>query len=84
MHCVFKGHGGVIFMSVRLSYAQFEVKGKTDIYLVAYDDEDGWFCNCPDRHYRKRECKHIREAKQLLGNVVVDEVVPETQTKLVV
>lgn len=71
-------------MEVRLTYAQFEVKGETDQYLVAYDDEDGWFCNCPDRHYRKHECKHIREAKSTLGNVVVDEVVPETQTKLVV
>ena len=71
-------------MSVRLTYAQFEVKGSTDTYLVAYDDEDGWFCNCPDRHFRKHECKHIREAKHALGNVVVDEVVPETQTKLVV
>lgn len=71
-------------MSVRLTYAQFEVQGSTDKYIVAYDDEDGWFCNCPDRHYRKRECKHIREAKSTLGNVIVDEVVPETQTKLVV
>ena len=71
-------------MKVRLTYAQFDVEGETDNYLVAYDDEEGWFCNCPDRHYRKHECKHIRAAKRSLGHVVVDEVVPETQTKLVV
>lgn len=71
-------------MSVRLTYAQFEVEGVGDKYLVAYDDEDGWYCNCPDRHYRKRECKHIKEAKKTLGNVIVEEVIPETQTKLVV
>lgn len=71
-------------MSVRLTYAQFEVQGVSDKYIVAYDDEEGWYCNCPDRHYRKHECKHIREVKHALRNVIVDEVVPETQTKLVV
>ena len=72
-------------MKVRLTYAQFEVKGSTDNYLVAYDDEEGWYCNCPDRHYRKHECKHIRETKHSLKRgLIVDEVVPETQTKLLV
>lgn len=71
-------------MKVCLSYAQFNVQGETDSYLVAYDDEDGWFCNCPDRQYRKRECKHIKACKKSLGHVQVDEVVPETQTQLVV
>lgn len=71
-------------MNVRLTYAQFDVQGATDNYLVAYDEDDGWYCNCPDRHYRKHECKHIKACKHALGNVVVDEVVPETQTKLVV
>ena len=71
-------------MNVRLTYAQFQVKGTTDTYLVAYDDEEGWFCNCPDRHFRKRECKHIKEAKRSLGHVLVNEVVPETQTRLMV
>ena len=71
-------------MEVRMVYAQFEVQGKTDKYIVAYDDEDGWFCNCPDRHYRKHDCKHIKEAKRNLKGIVVDEVVPETQTQLVV
>ena len=43
-------------MSVRVTYAQFEVQGVGDKYIVAYDDEEGWYCNCPDRHYRKHEC----------------------------
>ena len=68
-----------------LNYAQFTVEGSTDTYLVAYDDEEGWFCNCPDRHYRKHECKHIKEVKRCLGHhLQVDEVVPETQTQLVI
>ena len=69
-------------MEVRLVYAQFEVQGKSDKYIVAYDDEDGWFCNCPDRYYRKHDCKHIKEAKRNLKGVRIDEVVPETQTQL--
>ena len=73
-------------MDVKLTYAQFSVEGTSDNYLVAYDNDDGWYCNCPDRHYRKRECKHIREVKYDLrkGKVIVDEVVPETQTQLVI
>lgn len=69
-------------MKVELSYAQFNVTGSTDTYLVVYDDEEGWFCNCPDRHYRKHECKHIRETKNmLLKGLVPCEVMPETQTR---
>lgn len=68
--------------SPKLVYAQFNVEGDTDKYIVAYDNEDGWFCNCPDRHYRKHTCKHIRAAKNLIKNLV-DENVPETQLKLV-
>ena len=73
-------------MKVQLTYAQFNVKGDTDEYLVAYDNEDGWYCNCPDRHYRKHECKHIKQVKNDIrkGRVVVEEVIPETQTRLVV
>ena len=47
----------------------FRVIGSTgDIYYVGYDYQDGWFCPCPDYHYRKRECKHIRACKELLNN----------------
>ena len=71
-------------MKVKLTYAQFDVQGETDSYLVAYDEEDGWYCNCPDRHFRKHECKHIREVKHALGKkLTVSEVIPETQTRLV-
>lgn len=71
-------------MKVKLTYAQFDVESGEDNYLIAYDDEEGWYCNCPDRHFRKHECKHIREARHDLrkGKVIVDEVVPETQTML--
>lgn len=50
--------GGVV-----LTFAQFEVEGTTDTYFVNYDDESGWYCTCPDHYFRKRECKHILEAK---------------------
>lgn len=69
-------------METELIYAQFTVHGETDDYLVAYDNEDGWFCNCPDRHYRKHACKHIRAVRNLIKNLV-DENIPETQLKLV-
>ena len=71
-------------MKVRLIYSQFNVEGESDKYIVVYDDEEGWYCNCPDRHYRKRECKHIKEVKRHLKGIVVEEVVPETQTQLVI
>lgn len=35
-------------------------------YDVSVDD-NGWHCPCPDATYRRRECKHIRAARQ--GNV---------------
>lgn len=42
----------------------FEVTGSHgDIYLVGFDYVDGWYCPCPDYHFRKHECKHIRECK---------------------
>ena len=66
-----------------LTFAQFHVEGDSDSYLVAYDNEDGWFCNCPDRHYRKHDCKHIRSVKKSLGSLIVEDV-PDTQTRLVV
>lgn len=68
-------------MKVQLRYAQFNVQGSTDEYLVVYDDEEGWYCNCPDRHYRKHECKHIKETKKHLEGITVEEVIPETQTR---
>ena len=73
-------------MKVSLTYAQSGVEGTSDDYLVVYDNEEGWYCNCPDRHFRKRECKHIKEVKHELkkGKLIVDEVVPETQTQLVI
>lgn len=54
----------------------FRVSGsKGDIYIVGYDYDDGWFCPCPDYHFRKRECKHIKACKELLkqSHVAVDD-----------
>lgn len=45
----------------------FKVIGsKGDVYIVGYDVRDGWFCPCPDYHFRKHECKHIAACKRLL------------------
>ena len=45
----------------------FQVIGSTgDIYIVGYDYNDGWFCPCPDYHFRKHTCKHIAACKALL------------------
>lgn len=54
----------------------FRVLGsKGDVYYVGYDYEDGWFCPCPDYHFRKHECKHILACKELLkqSHVNVDD-----------
>ena len=69
-------------MTPILTFAQFEVEGETDTYCVNYDNEDGWFCNCPDRHYRKHTCKHIKSCKKLIKKLI-NEDLPDTQTTLV-
>ena len=60
-------------MVVVLTFAQFTVHGSTDDYLVNYDNETGWYCNCPDHYYRKRECKHIKEAKRSVRSLLRED-----------
>ena len=60
-------------MVVVLTFAQFTVHGSTDDYLVNYDNEAGWYCGCPDNYYRKRECKHIREAKRSVRSLLRED-----------
>ena len=55
----------------------FRVSGsKGDVYYVGYDYNQGWYCPCPDYHFRKHECKHIQACKALLNksNVHVGDV----------
>ena len=59
--------------AVVITFAQFEVKGTTDTYFVNYDDESGWYCGCPDHYYRKRECKHIKEAKKNIRSLLRED-----------
>ena len=66
-----------------LTFAQFEVQGDTDTYVVSYDCDDGWYCTCPDYHYRKHACKHIRSSRKLIKKLI-QEKVPDDQEKLVV
>ena len=69
--------------AVVLTFAQFEVKGTTDTYFVNYDDEAGWYCGCPDHYFRKRECKHILEAKRSVRRLLREGNVDEKQGKLI-
>lgn len=69
--------------AVVITFAQFEVKGTTDTYFVNYDDEAGWYCGCPDHYYRKRECKHIKEAKRSVRRLLREGNVDEKQGKLI-
>lgn len=70
-------------MTTILTFAQFTVHGNTDDYLVNYDEDTGWYCGCPDHHYRKRECKHIKEAKRSVRSLLREKS-HEGQSKLVV
>lgn len=49
---------------MELVFAQFKASGSTGSNIVNWDNVDGWWCSCEDFHYRKHECKHIREAKK--------------------
>ena len=68
--------------AVIMTFAQFTVHGETDDYFLNYDEETGWYCNCPDHHFRKRECKHIKEAKRAV-RMLLREHSTEGQSKLV-
>ena len=67
---------------VILTFAQFTVHGETDDYFLNYDEEVGWYCNCPDHHFRKHECKHIKEAKRSV-RMLLREHTTQGQAKLV-
>lgn len=49
---------------VEIIFIQFKASGNTGSNTVNWDSMDGWWCSCEDFYYRKRECKHIREAKK--------------------
>ena len=70
--------------AVILTFAQFTVHGKTDDYFLNYDEEVGWYCGCPDHHFRKRECKHIKEAKRSVRSLLREQSQNPNQSKLVV
>lgn len=40
-------------------------------YTVAYNHDDGWFCNCPHHLFRKVYCKHMKAAA--VSENIVDE-----------
>lgn len=69
--------------AIILTFAQFIVHGKTDDYFLNYDEDTGWYCGCPDHHFRKRECKHIREAKRSVRSLLREKGLDENQRKLV-
>lgn len=31
-----------------------------------------WSCTCEDYHYRKRACKHTRQARELLNDLLIE------------
>ena len=70
--------------AVILTFAQFTVHGETDDYFLNYDEEVGWYCGCPDHHFRKRECKHIKEAKRSVRSLLREQSQNPNQSKLVV
>ncbi|MDO5849275.1 MAG: SWIM zinc finger family protein [Methanobrevibacter sp.] len=39
--------------------------GNPNIVNVFYEDMI-WFCTCPDFHFRKRICKHIRQVEDFI------------------
>jgi len=46
----------------------FRVKSssKEDVYYTVVKGTTGkWTCDCPDYSYRKKECKHIKEAQEV-------------------
>ena len=39
-------------------------------YIVnVFYDGRGWWCGCEDHYFRKHECKHIRLAKTIIGDL---------------
>ena len=49
----------------------------TKKYDVMYDKDNHWLCTCPDYHFRKRFCKHMKavaEATNITDSMVYAEV----------
>ena len=43
-----------------LIYEVTSERDKSITYIVAVDEDDGWYCTCEDYKFRKHKCKHIR------------------------
>ena len=47
------------------------------IHTTAWNSNLGWWCTCEDYYYRKRFCKHMKQAKDYVTEkgLIVNEVV---------
>ena len=56
----------------------FDVVGSTGKkYIVDYNFEKGWICDCPDHLFRHRLCKHMQYCIDFVKNTF-GEVLPGT------
>lgn len=39
---------------------------RDEYQYVSWDADNGWSCTCEHYHYRKKYCKHMKEAKKFL------------------
>ena len=54
-----KDHEGIIFHIT-------SERDSSTTYVVAVDEQDGWYCTCEDYKFRKHKCKHIRKATEYI------------------
>jgi hypothetical protein len=48
---------------------KWEIQGsKGDIYTVAQDADGNFGCSCPVWKFKREECKHIKQVKDMLLN----------------
>jgi hypothetical protein len=48
---------------------KWEIQGsRGDIYTVARDADGNFGCSCPVWKFKREECKHIRQVKDMLRN----------------
>ena len=47
----------------------FKVSSETtdEEYDTWFDKDHKWICTCPDYHYRKHFCKHMRACAEMIG-----------------
>lgn len=50
-------------------YFKIPSSSRNEYQYVSWDKDRGWNCTCEDYQFRKRLCRHMKEAKSFFNNL---------------